>query len=295
MTTAIAEEFESHRPRLFGLAYRMLGSADEAEDTVQDAYLRFSGADRAQIEHPGAWLAKAVTNLCLNRLTSARARREQYVGTWLPEPVVTSDGTLGPLESAEQRDAVSMALLVLLERLTPAERAVYVLREAFGYGHREIAEVLELSDANCRQLYRRAVQRVTAPQGRFEPAPERQAELVTSFITAAREGDLAGLEKLLAADVTWWGDGGGKVTAARRPVQGRDKVVRFLVGGAQRFTAGLDFTVAEVNGASALAAWAGDSLVGVVTFELRYGLITQLRAVVNPDKLDFVRRQLGRP
>ncbi|MFF4836791.1 RNA polymerase sigma-70 factor [Streptomyces sp. NPDC001315] len=295
MTTAIAEEFESHRPRLFGLAYRMLGSADEAEDTVQDAYLRFSGADRTQIEHSGAWLAKVVSNLCLNRLTSARTRREQYVGTWLPEPVATSDGTLGPLESAEQRDAVSMALLVLLERLTPTERAVYVLREAFGYGHREIAEVLELSDANCRQLYRRAVQRVTAPEGRFAPAPERQAELVTSFITAAREGDLAGLEKLLAADVTWWGDGGGKVTAARRPVRGREKVVRFLVGGAQRFTAGLDFTVAEVNGASALAAWAGDSLVGVVTFELRHGLITQLRAVVNPDKLDFLRRQLSRP
>ncbi|GCB51139.1 sigma factor [Streptomyces sp. NL15-2K] len=119
MTSATADEFERHRPRLFGLAYRMLGSAEEAEDTVQDAYLRFSGADRASIEHPAAWLAKVVTNLCLNRLTSARARRESYVGTWLPEPVVTSDGTLGPLESAEQREAVSMALLVLLERLSP--------------------------------------------------------------------------------------------------------------------------------------------------------------------------------
>lgn len=119
MTTATADEFETHRSRLFGLAYRMLGSAEEAEDTVQDAYLRFSGADRGAVEHPAAWLAKVVTNLCLNRLTSARARREQYVGPWLPEPVVTSDGTLGPLESAERRDAVSMAMLVLLERLTP--------------------------------------------------------------------------------------------------------------------------------------------------------------------------------
>ncbi|MFB6938557.1 sigma-70 family RNA polymerase sigma factor [Streptomyces chartreusis] len=160
MTTARADEFETHRPRLFGLAYRMLGSAHEAEDTVQDAYLRFSGADRGAIEHPAAWLARVVTNLCLTRLTSARARREQYVGPWLPEPVITSDGTLGPLESAEQRDAVSLAMLVLLERLTPTERAVYVLREAFAYGHREIAEVLELTEANCRQLYRRAVQRV---------------------------------------------------------------------------------------------------------------------------------------
>ena len=295
MTSAIADEFETHRPRLFGLAYRMLSSAEEAEDTVQDAYLRFSAVERQAIEHPAAWLAKVVTNLCLNRLTSARARREQYVGTWLPEPVVTSDGTLGPLESAEQRDAVSVAMLVLLERLTPTERAVYVLREAFAYGHREIADALDLTEANCRQLYRRAVQRVGEPGSRFEPAPERQEALVTTFITAAREGDLSGLEKLLAADATWWSDGGGKVSAARRPIEGREKVMRFLVGGARKFAAGLEFTVAEVNGGSGLAAWAGDTLVGVLAFELREGLIVRVRAVVNPDKLEFVRRQLRRP
>ncbi|MFF3335783.1 RNA polymerase sigma-70 factor [Streptomyces sp. NPDC002888] len=295
MTTASAEEFESHRSRLFGLAYRMLGSADEAEDTVQDAYLRFSGADRSGVENLAAWLAKVVTNLCLTRLTSARARREQYVGAWLPEPVLTSDGTLGPLESAERRDAVSMAVLVLLERLTPTERAVYVLREAFGYGHREIAGVLDVSEANSRQLYGRAVRRVAAPESRFAPTPERQEELVTSFITAARGGDLAGLEKLLAADAIWWGDGGGKVTATRRPIEGREKVVRFLAGGAQKFAAGLDFRVVEVNGASGLAAWADETLVGVLAFEYRDGLIARMRAVVNPDKLDFLRRQLRRP
>ncbi|AOR35486.1 RNA polymerase subunit sigma-24 [Streptomyces fodineus] len=289
-----ADEFESHRPRLFGLAYRLLGSAHEAEDAVQDAYLRFSGADRAAIEHPGAWLAKAVTNLCLTRLTSARARREEYPGPWLPEPVATSDGTLGPLESAERREQVSMALLVLLERLTPTERAVYVLREAFGYGHREIAGVLDLSEANCRQLYRRAVARVAAPEGRFEPAPQRQEELLTSFLTAAREGDMAGLEKLLAADVTYWGDGGGRVSAALRPIVGREKVMRFLMGGAERFTKGLDFAVVEVNGAGALVARAGDMLVGVASFELRDGLITHVRTVMNPDKLAYVQRQLAR-
>ncbi|CAL9636658.1 ECF RNA polymerase sigma factor SigJ [Streptomyces sp. enrichment culture] len=293
MTSAIADEFELHRGRLFGLAYRLLGSADEAEDAVQDAYLRFSGTDRAQIENPGAWLAKVVTNLCLNRLTSAHARREQYAGPWLPEPVGTADGTLGPLESAEQRDAVSMALLVLLERLTPAERAVYVLREAFGYGHREIAEVLELGEANCRQLYRRAVRRVAAQERRFEPEPERQRELVASFLTAAREGDLGGLEKLLSADVTWWSDGGGKVSAARRPLEGREKVLRFLAGGSQRFAAGFTYTLVEVNGGSALAAWADGTLVAVVSFESADGLITEARAVVNPDKLAFVRRQLA--
>ncbi|MYW17360.1 RNA polymerase sigma-70 factor [Streptomyces sp. SID2955] len=292
--TLPADTFETHRPRLFGLAYRLLGSAQEAEDAVQDAYLRFSGAGREPIEHPGAWLAKTVTNLCLNRLTSARARRERYVGPWLPEPVVTSDGTLGPLESAERRDQVSMALLLLLERLTPAERAVYVLREAFGYAHREIADVLALSEANCRQLYRRAAARVTVPGNRFDAAPQRREELVRSFITAAREGDLAGLERLLAADVTWWADGGGKVTAALRPIEGREKTIRFLVGITRRFTAGLDFTAAEVNGEGALVAWTGGTLVGLVVFELRDGLIGQARAVVNPDKLDFARGQLAR-
>ncbi|MET7851252.1 RNA polymerase sigma-70 factor [Streptomyces avermitilis] len=294
MTTPIAEEFERHRSRLFGLAYRMLGSAEEAEDTVQDAYLRFSGAGRAAVEHPGAWLAKVVTNLCLNRLASARARREQYVGPWLPEPVITSDGSLGPLESAEQRDAVSLALLVLLERLTPTERAVYVLREAFAYGHREIADVLDLTEANSRQLYRRAAQRVASPQARFTPAPAARAGLVTSFITAAREGDMAGLEKLLAAEVTWTSDGGGKVSAARRPIEGRAKVMRFLVGGVERFAAGLDFTVAEINGGAALLGWAGGRLVGVVAFEVRDGVIAHARAVMNPDKLEFVERRLAR-
>ncbi|MDV9171170.1 RNA polymerase sigma-70 factor [Streptomyces sp. W16] len=291
MTTA--DEFEAHRPRLFGLAYRMLGSADEAEDTVQDAYLRFDAAERTGIEHPGAWLAKVVTNLCLSRLTSARVRREQYVGTWLPEPVITAGGTLGPIESAEQRDAVSMAMLVLLERLTPTERAVYVLREAFAYGHREIAGVLDLTEANCRQLYRRAVQRVGEPGSRFDAAPRHQEELVRSFITAAREGDLAGLEKLLATDVTWWSDGGGRVSAARRPIEGREKVVRFLVGVVDRWATGLDFAVTEVNGESALAGWEGDRLVGVLVFELRAGLIAQVRTVVNPDKLGFIGRQLA--
>lgn len=304
MTTSPADEFETHRPRLFGLAYRLLGSAADAEDAVQDAYLRFSGADRPEIGRPGAWLAKVVTNLCLNRLTSARARRERYPGPWLPEPVVTTDGTLGPLESAEQRDAVSLALLVLLERLTPAERAVYVLREAFAYGHRDIAGVLELSEANCRQLYGRAVRRIAAPQARFEASPERQAELVASFLTAAREGDLAGLERLFAADVTWWSDGGGKVSAARRPVEGRDKVLRLLAGVLGRSAAdGIRLSVAEVNGRAGLIARgpegadggsAAGAVIGVVAFEVRDGVFTGVRTVLNPDKLEFVGRQSAR-
>ncbi|MFB7368569.1 RNA polymerase sigma-70 factor [Streptomyces sp. NPDC056222] len=291
MTSGTAEEFTSHRPRLFGLAYRLLGSAEEAEDAVHDAYLRWSGVDRAAIEHPGAWLAKVVTNLCVNRLTSARARREQYVGPWLPEPVFTRDGALGPMESAEQRDAVSTALLLLLERLTPTERAVYVLREAFGYTHRDIAGVLDLSEANCRQTYRRAVQRVATPEARFAPAVQRRQELVDSFVRAAREGDLAGLEKLLAEDVTWWSDGGGKVTAARRPLVGRDTVMRFLAGVLPRFPDGSALMGAEVNGAPAVVAHVGDLLVAVASFELRDAAVVQVRVVMNPEKLIFAGRQ----
>ncbi|WSR28282.1 RNA polymerase sigma factor SigJ [Streptomyces sp. NBC_01205] len=279
---------------MFGIAYRMLGSAAEAEDTVQDAWLRWSSADRGDIEHIGAWLAKVVTHLCLNRIGSARVRREEYVGPWLPEPVLTGDGALGPMESAEQRDSVSMALLVLLEQLTPVERAVYVLREAFAYGHREIAGLLDLTEANCRQLYRRAAARVAAgraaaPRPRFEPDPGRLQTLVETFLTAARDGDLARLEGMLTADVRYVADGGGVVNAARRPILGRDKVARFLVGALRKYMAGMPVSFAEVNGEPAL-------LVGgaaVMQVEIEDGLISGMRTVVNPEKLEFLRRQLS--
>ncbi|MFI7343171.1 RNA polymerase sigma-70 factor [Streptomyces sp. NPDC050085] len=297
MTTAVdpdpTVEFESLRPRMFGLAYRMLGSAEEAQDTVQDAYLRFRATEPGAIEHLGAWLAKVVTNLCLNRLASARVQREQYAGPWLPEPVVTSDGALGPLEYAERRDAVSCALLLLLERLTPTERAVYVLREAFAYGYREIADVLGLGEANCRQLYRRSVARMHADESRFEAAEPVRRELVEAFVQAAREGDLAGLEKFLAADVTWRSDGGGKVSSALRPIEGRDKVLRFLAGIVEKYAAGWDMAIAEVNGAPAVVARSGDAIVGVTSFEMRDGVVLAGHTVMNPDKLGFVSRQLA--
>ncbi|MFC9296582.1 RNA polymerase sigma factor SigJ [Streptomyces sp. NPDC057011] len=288
---AAVADFEEHRPRMFGIAYRMLGSAAEAEDTVQEAYLRWSAADRSGIERPGAWLAKAVTRLCLNNLTSARARREEYVGPWLPEPVLTGGGALGPLESAEQREGVSMALLVLLEQLTPAERAVYVLREAFAYGHREIAELLDLTEANCRQVYRRAAARVAAgtPERRFAPDPAQWHGLVESFLTAARSGDLARLESLLSADVRYVSDGGGVVNAARRPITGRNNVARFAIGALEKYVAGVPITFAEVNGAPALLF--GDGAVLLVEFE--NGLVSGMSTVVNPQKLEFLRRQLS--
>ncbi|MFL6077045.1 MAG: RNA polymerase sigma-70 factor [Mycobacteriales bacterium] len=289
-------EFERERGRLFGLAYRLLGSAEEAEDAVQDAYLRWAGAERAAIGSPPRWLAKVVTNLCLNRLTSARATRERYVGPWLPEPVLTGDGTLGPLESAEQRESVSLAMLVLLERLTPAERAVFVLREAFGYGHRDVAEVMELSEANCRQLHRRARQRVEAARaeagrGRFRADPAKAAELVERFLSAARDGDLPGLERLLAEGVTSWADGGGVERAARRPISGRLRVARYLAGVAGRFGAGVRVAFAEVNGEPAVLAHAGGTLIGVLVAEVAGDRIQALHTVANPVKLRFLARQ----
>lgn len=289
---APAGDFEEHRPRMFAVAYRMPGSAAEAEDTVQDAYLRWSSAaDREAIEHLGAWLAKVVTRLCLNRLTSARARREEYVGPWLPEPVLTGDGALGPLESAEQRDSVSMALLVLLERLTPVERAVYVLREGFAYGHREIAGVLDLSDANCRQLYRRVAGRIAAPERRFAPDPAQWRVLVEGFLAAARGGDPHRLEGLLTADVRYVSAGGGAVSAARRPVEGRKNVARLVLGVLRRFPADVPVAVAEVNGAPAVLF--GEAGVLMVEFA-EGGQVSGLLGVVNPRKLEFSRRQLSR-
>ena len=263
--TAVAEEFESQRSRLFGLAYRLLGSASEAEDAVQDTYLRLHAADRATIAYLPAWLTKVVTNLCLNRLTSARARREIYVGPWLPEPVITSDGTLGPLETAELRDSVSIALLTLMERLGPAERAVFVLREAFGYSHSDIAEILDISEANARQLHHRARQRLGDAAPRFRPDPSRWHDLVNRFLTASRNGDVAGLVPMLTADVTSTADGGGKVGAARRPVAGRDRVSRYLAGAFSRPLPEIKLRFGvEVNGEPAVLAFTGATLAGVL-------------------------------
>lgn len=285
------EEFEEQRSRLFGLAYRLLGSAAEAEDAVQDAFLRWSRADRAAIEVPAAWLTRVVTNLCLNRLSSAREARECYAGVWLPEPVFTGGGALGPLETAEQRELVSMGMLLLLERLTPAERAVFVLREAFGHGHREIAEILGIDEAHSRQLHRRARAHVAEPHRRFAADDGRHRELVARFLRAAAAGDLAELERLLADDVVAWADGGGR-KAARRPVAGRPKVLRYLLGLLARPEAehARPF-VEEVNGQVAVALRGPDGLVAVVVPELADGRVTAVRLVVEENKLAFAAAQ----
>jgi RNA polymerase sigma-70 factor (TIGR02957 family) len=281
-------DFERQRQRLFAVAYRLLGSAAEAEDAVQDTYLRWHAADQAEIHEPAAWLTKVLTNLCLNRLTSAWARRESYIGPWLPEPVLTART---PLDTAELRESVTMAFLLLIERLTPAERAVFVLREAFEYSHREIADVLDLTEANCQQLYHRAKQRVAQDRRRFDADVEEKRRITKNFLVAARSGNMAALEGLLAQDVVAWADGGGKTTAARKPIRGRERAAVYLSWLAGNVD-GLEIRLDEVNGEPAILAFIHGVLSIVVNLQIVDGLITDFRAIVNPDKLTYLARQV---
>ncbi|WP_067852076.1 RNA polymerase sigma-70 factor [Nocardia shimofusensis] len=280
--------FEAHRRRLFALAYRMLGSATEAEDAVQETYLRWDGVDRTGIRSAEAWLTTAVVNLCRTWLVSARARRESYVGPWLPEPVPTSE--LGPLETVELRESVSLALLTALERLNPLERAVFVLREAFGYPHREIAEMLEVSEAASQQALHRATQRVRLDRSRFEVSGAHARQMLERFLHAASTGDVERLRHLLSADATATADGGGVVSAARRPVHGADHVARYLIGLFRKQVPGMAFDIEEINAAPALVVRLGGAPMLVVGIDVADGQVDAVRLLVNPDKLAYFIR-----
>lgn len=278
---------EQLRPRAFAVAYRMLGSASEAEDVVQEALLRVHQAVAAgtELESPQAFVTTVATRLAITELRSARARREQYTGDWLPEPVLTNDD---PAHRAETTDALSLALLVLLEALSPEQRAAFLLHDVFDYDYPAIASIIGTSEVNTRQLAARARQHVASGRGRFQTTRERHDELVRRFHSAAVDGDLAGLEALLAEDVTMAGDGGGKVPALGRTVQGRHRVAKTLVNGTRAFGAlpGVAFTVAEVNGGPGLVYRDADGrLLGVMGLDVVDGLIASVDAVVNPDKL----------
>ncbi len=289
--------FEESRARLEAIAYRLLGSASDAEDAVQDTFLRWQAADRDQVRAPEAWLTRVLTNLCLNHLTSARARRETYVGQWLPEPVLTGDRMLGPADTAEQRESVSMAVLMLMERLSPHERAVYVLREAFGYPHAEIAEIVNLTEPNCQQIYRRAKQRLSAGHSRTEVDRAAARRIAAQFLAATAGGEIEPLIGMLTADVTGIADAGGTLPARRTPVGGALAVARYLrglfrpsehkrgwVGGAATLYAGV------VNGDPAILAQVGDRLVGVIVLESTSEGIAAVCIHANPDKLDRIAR-----
>src|SRR5262245_67920 len=291
------ESFEKHRPRLFGVAYRMLGSAREAEDVVQDAWLRYSAADRQDVRSPEAFLTTIVTRLCLDRLKSARAKREEYIGPWLPEPVIT-DAHPGPEQSAALAESVTLAFMVLLETLSPEERATFLLREVFEYEYRDVADVLNTAEANCRQMFHRAKSRLQERRPRYRQAAADKRELVGRFATALRDGDAAMLRSVLAEDVGLWSDGGGRVSAARRPLFGRDTIVHFLMG-IRRVAVSLGVNLSsgrirdvDVNGEPAIAIQAEGRIDSIYTFSFENGAITALRIGRNPDKLGDVARQL---
>ncbi|WP_328929243.1 RNA polymerase sigma-70 factor [Streptomyces sp. NBC_00190] len=283
----MTETFEEYRRLLFGTAYRMLGSVADAEDIVQDAWLAWHRADRSAVEHPKAYLVRTVTNLSLNRLRSAQAVRETYVGPWLPEPLLTSPDVA---EEAELADTVSMAVLVVLETLTPTERAVFVLREVFGYAYAEIAEVVGKSEASVRQSAHRAREHVRARRPRFTAEAAEQREIAEKFRAACAGGDLGEVLTLLAPDVVSWSDGGGVVTAARRPLYGPDHVARWLLGVlAKPAVQGVEMRLAEINGEPGLLLVHGGVHAGALTFEATDGRITALRLTVNPEKLRGLR------
>ena len=245
-----AASFEPHRGRLRGLAYRMLGSMSEADDVVQDAYLRWhriGGKARAQIDSPRAWLSKATTRLCLDRLKSARAQRETYVGPWLPEPVIEAEATADPAETAHD---LSVAFLLLLERLSPLERAAFLLHDVFEMSFAQVADVLRRDEAACRQLATRARKHIDAGKPRFDATSADQQRIAAAFLEAAGSGDPAKLAHLLAADVELISDGGGKVTAALNPILGRDKVIAFVLGVQKKFPFpdGTEYRPTIVNG-----------------------------------------------
>ena len=292
------DQFQTHRPALFAVAYRMLGSATDAEDILQDAWLRFAGARPSDLRSAKAYLTTIVTRLCLDRLKSARATREEYVGPWLPEPVVTSDRP-GPERSLAQAESVTLAFMVLLETLSPEERAVFLLREVFDYEYDEIAQMLETSSANCRQLFHRAKGRIAERKPRFRAAMDEKRPLVERFVRAFSEGSEAGLTSVLAEDIGFWSDGGGKVLAARRPIFGRDQVVSLLLGFRRTAPAigvpleSVTLDIVEVNGEPAVLLRVAGRIDGVYVMAVEEGAITAIRVVRNPDKLTYIEHQLA--
>jgi len=291
-------EFERHRSHLFSLAYRMLGSASEAEDVVQDAWLRASEAKAGEIRSPRAYLMTVVTRLALDRLKSARVAREQYIGPWLPEPVLT-DSSPEPEESMALAESLTLAFMVLLDTLSPEERAVFILREVLEYTHAEIADALNSTESNCRQLLHRAKERLRAGQPRSARSREQRRLLAERFVKAMRTGDGAELTRMLAEDVGLWGDGGGRVAAARRPVLGRDAVVNLLVGIRRTAAAAgyplerISAEVVEVNYEPAMLVRIDGRVDSVYVCSIEDDVITGIRVVRNPDKLVYLAKQLS--
>src|SRR5271165_7599040 len=289
-----AADYAEFRPLMFSIAYRMTGSISDAEDIVQEAFLRLTRVlrDGGSIDLPKAYLATATTRLAISHLRSARVRRESYVGAWLPEPLLSGAfggfrGEPDPAERAEMSDSLSMAFLVLMESLTPTERAVFLLHEVFSYGYQEIADITGKSEPNCRQILARARHHVDEQKPRYETSRTQSEEVARRFFEAAGGGDLAALLELLAPDVTMVGDGGGKAWAAARPFHGRQQVARFMLGLARRGAKlGAHLEVAWVNGQPGAVTYdADDRIINVFALDIANGKVQMVRSVINPDKL----------
>ena len=280
--------YEKLRPLLFSIAYRMVSSVSEAEDVVQEAFLRIhrAEAEGTKVDSPKAYLSAVVTRLSIDHLKSARARREQYVGQWLPEPLLT-DPEPDAAAQAETADSLSMAFLVLLESLTPVERAVFLLREIFDYDYAEIAKIVQRSEDNCRQLYVRARRHIDEGRPRFEASREQRDELAQRFLAAAQQGDTEALIELLAADVVVYGDGGGKAPSWPQPIYGRERVAKLMAGTfAQALRFGASVHQMHLNGQPGLSFVDHEGRIGaVMSLDIADGVIQTIRGVTNPDKL----------
>jgi RNA polymerase sigma-70 factor (TIGR02957 family) len=302
----MSEVFGEYRNLLFSVAYRILGTAADAEDAVQDAWVKWSAADRSQVADPKAYLVRIVSNVAMDRLRSAKARRETYVGPWLPEPILTSFGAasdmpaVSMMSTVDTADSVSMAMLVVLETLSPLERAVFVLKEAFGFSYGEIADAVERSEASVRQAAHRAREHVQARRPRFHADRTRQREVTERFFAAATGGDINTLMQLLAPDVTLWTDGGGKVRQAMRPVIGADKVATWFAAIGTRPYQGVaiaDMTaeLVELNGGLGVVFAGAGRVIATLTLDLDdTGHIAAIHNVANPDKLGAVTGRIVR-
>ena len=280
--------FDQYRSLLFSVAYRMLGSVADAEDMLQEAFIRWQQATEQEIRSPRAFLVTIISRLCINYLQSARAQREQYVGQWLPEPIVTAPGS-DPLKSIGLDESLSMAFLLILERLTPVERAVFVLREVFEYGYPELATVLGESEANCRQILHRARQHVTAMRPRFKASQRQTSELLEGFLHATKSGDLEGLVSLLADDVVLHSDGGGKAVGAPNLIRGAKNVSRGALGTLRKLMPkNLVFRMARVNGEPGIVSYLDGKPYSVLTLVAGEGHVQTIYVLTNPEKLAHV-------
>ena len=278
------ETFNQHRSLLFAIAYRMLGTVTDAEDMVQETFLRWQHATEETVQSAKTYLSTIITRLCIDHLRSARVQREQYVGPWLPEPIMTKHAE-DPAAQVELADSLSMAFLVILERLSPIERAIFLLRDVFEYDYDEIAQMVGKSPTNCRQILRRSRQHIAAQRPRFPVSPQQQEQITIQFLEATTQGNLQGLMSLLANDVTFWSDGGGQVAAALKPVQGAMKVARFLLAIRSKWLSTAVADVIKVNGQPGIITFVDGTIHSVATFEIGDGAIRSIYMVRNPEKL----------